>query len=249
MALWKLRQGRHKVKALVTRADQQRLSGPAPPYCRGSNCLRINSAFKENSTVQPASDTSLANNWFLPHHFLWPGSASKVKSNSSAQPSTAHCPWASTHSSLHTAYNNCHTSLPSVLKCLRLGPSAGLARMLPCTDLSFALLPIPFLCFSTFLNSLNFGKPVLLDSQASFSPLVWVPAVFQGSFHTGAFKYCLLTVLFRFTLVTSSGPSSPWGLITECSPFVWTISHWELNRCNIQVKAAGPCGTRASTVQ
>ena len=26
---------------------------------------------------------------------------------------------------------------------------------------------------------------------------------------------------------------------------MWTISHWELNRCNIQVKAAGPCGTRA----
>ena len=179
MAWWKSQQDGHKVRAPSHQGWLTEAVWSSTAMLRGSNCLRTNSTFKENAAVPPASDTSSAHNWFLPRHFLWPGSASRSNPNSSAslpQPTVPGPP--PTH--LHTAYNNCQTSFPSVLTCLRLGPSEDPVRLLPRTDLFFALLPMPFLCFLASLGSLSFGKPVLLGSQASLSPLIWVPAVCQS---------------------------------------------------------------------
>lgn len=179
MTLWKLRQGGPKVRAPSHQGWLTEAVWSSTAMLRGSNCLRTNSTFKENSAVPPASDTSSAHNWFLPRQFSVTWLCLKVKPKLLNQPSRPTVPGPPpTH--LHTAYNNCQTSFPSVLMCLRLGPSEDPVRLLPRTDLFFALLPMPFQCFLASLSSLSFGKPVLLGSQASLSPLVWAPAVCQS---------------------------------------------------------------------
>lgn len=166
--------------------------------------------------------SSSANNWFLPCHFC--GSALP---RGQVQTSLASLPWPTVPwpppFSLHTAY-----MLPDwfslCLRCPRLVPPSGLARMLSRID-PLALSPHTL---SVLLGLTQLSKlwAACALSHVSLSPLVWVPAVFQRFRSHWAFLILPFNYLTQVHLVTSSAPSSPWGSWLSIL-LLWTlIANW-----------------------
>lgn len=182
MALWKLRQGRHKVRA------------PSHQGWPTEGCLVQHHHVVEEVTaygsILLSKKTQQSN---LPQILLWQTTdffliifcdlALPQGQIQTPQPAF-HSPLSlGLHHHLHTAYNNCHTSLPSVLL-LQAGSSAGLARM-PLV-LTFPLPSCPYLFCAFDLPQLSKLWEACALRQSSFFSLLlfWVPGQdFKGSFH------------------------------------------------------------------